>query len=99
MWFDWDGEHVKVSQIKMRQKHQNLNRDRRIALSIVDPAKPYRYVEIRGEVVRIEEDPNIGFISAMAKKYLELAKYPYHRPGDERVVIFVRPEHTTQMGA
>ena len=88
MWFDWDGEHVKVSQIKMRQKHQN-----------VDPAKPYRYLEIRGEVVRIEEDPNIDFISAMAKKYLGLAKYPYHRPGDERVVIFVRPEHTTQMGA
>ena len=99
MWFDWDGEHVKVSQIKMRQKHQNLNRDRRIALSIVDPAKPYRYLEIRGEVVRIEEDPNIDFISVMAKKYLGLAKYPYHRPGDERVVIFVRPEHTTQMGA
>jgi hypothetical protein len=24
--------------------------------------------------------------------------YPYqnHRPGDERVVVFVRPEHTTQ---
>ena len=99
MWFDWDGEHVKVSQIKMRQKHQNLNRDRRIALSIVDPAKPYRYLEIRGEVVHIEEDPNIDFTSAMAKKYLGLDKYPYHRPGDERVVIFVRPEHTTQMGA
>ena len=99
MWFDWDGEHVKVSQIKTRQKHQNLNRDRRIALSIVDPAKPYRYLEIRGEVVRIEEDPNIDFTSAMAKKYLGLDKYPYHRPGDERVVIFVWPEHTTQMGA
>ncbi len=24
-------------------------------------------------------------------------KYPYHKPGDERVVIFVRPEHTTRM--
>jgi hypothetical protein len=50
-------------------------------------------------VVHIEEDPNIDFTSAMAKKYLGLDKYPYHRPGDERVVIFVRPEHTTQMGA
>jgi hypothetical protein len=99
VWFDWDGEHVKVSQTKTRQKHQNLNRDRRIALSIVDPENPYRYLEIRGEVVRIEEDPNIDFIRAMAKKYLGLDKYPYHRPGDEGVVIIVRPEHTTQMGA
>ena len=99
VWFDWDGEHVKFSQTKTRQKYQNLNRDRRIALSIVDPENPYRYLEIRGEVVRIEEDPNINFISAMAKKYLGLDKYPYHQPGDERVVVFVRPEHTTQMGA
>jgi PPOX class probable F420-dependent enzyme len=99
MWFDWNGEHVKFSQAKTRQKYQNLNRDRRIALSIVDPENLYRYLEIRGEVVRIEEDPNIDFISAMAKKYLGLDKYPYHQPGDERVVVFVRPEHTTQMGA
>ena len=99
VWFDWNGEHVKFSQTKTRQKYQNLNRDRRIALSIVDPENLYRCLEIRGEVVRIEEDPNIDFISAMAKKYLGLDKYPYHQPGDERVVIFVRPEHTTQMGA
>jgi hypothetical protein len=24
--------------------------------------------------------------------------YPWHRPGDERVVLVVRPEHTTTMG-
>lgn len=24
--------------------------------------------------------------------------YPYHQPGDERAVIFVRPGHTTRMG-
>ena len=98
VWFD-PGRRVKISQTKTRQKYQNLNRDRRIALSIVDPENPYRYLEIRGEVVRIEEDPNIDFISTMAKKYLGLDKYPYHQPDDERLVVFVRPEHTTQMGA
>jgi PPOX class probable F420-dependent enzyme len=98
VWFDWDGEHVKFSQTKTRQKYRNLQREPRIALSIVDPENPYRYLEIRGEVTRVEEDPNIDFISSMAKKYLGLDRYPYHQPGDERVVVFVRPEHTTQMG-
>jgi hypothetical protein len=65
----------------------------------VDPNSAYRYLEIRGELVRIEEDPDLDFINSMAKKYLDMDKYPYHQPGDERVVIFVRPEHTTQMGA
>jgi PPOX class probable F420-dependent enzyme len=86
------------SQTKTRQKYRNLQRDPRIALSIVDPENPFRYLEIRGEVTRVEEDPNIDFISSMAKKYLGLDRYPNHRPGDERVVVFVRPEHTTQMG-
>ena len=99
VWFDWDGEHVKFSQTKTRQKYHNLQRDPRIALSIVDPENPYRYLEIRGKVTHVEEDPNIDFISSMAKKYLGVDRYPYHQPGDERVVVFVQPEHTSQMGA
>jgi PPOX class probable F420-dependent enzyme len=99
VWFDWDGEYVKFSQTKTRQKYKNVNRDPRIALSLVDPENPYRYLEIRGEVERIEEDPNLDFINALAKKYLGMDEYPYHQPGDERVVLYVKPEHTTQMGA
>ncbi len=99
VWFGWDGEHVLFSQTKARQKFRNLNRDPRIAFSIVDPENPYRYLEIRGEVARVEEDPDIDFISAMAKKYMGVNRYPYHQPGDERVVVFVKPRHTTQMGA
>ena len=34
----------------------------------------------------------------MARKYLGEEIYPYHQPGDERVVVTVEPEHTTQMG-
>ena len=96
VWFDWDGEHVKFSQTKTRQKYRNVKRDPRIALSIVDPDDPYRYLEIRGVVERIEEDPELAFINSMAKKYRGEDEYKNHRPGDERVVVFVRPEHTTQ---
>jgi len=99
VWFDWDGEQVKFSQTKTRQKYKNVGREPRLALSIVDPENPYRYLEIRGEVVRVEEDPNNDFINAMAKKYLGVDEYPYHQPGDERIVLYIEPEHTTQMSA
>jgi PPOX class probable F420-dependent enzyme len=98
VWFGWDGQHVLFSQTKTRQKYRSVQRDPRIALSIVDPKNPYRYLEIRGRVVEIREDPNLDFINSMAKKYLGQEKYPWHRPGDERVVIVVQPERTTQMG-
>ena len=98
VWFDWDGTNVLFSQTKARQKYRNVNRDPRIALSIVDPTNPYRYLEIRGKVVRIDEDSDNAFINSMAKKYIDQDVYPWHQPGDERVVIVVEPEHTTQMG-
>jgi PPOX class probable F420-dependent enzyme len=96
VWFGWDGDYVKFSQIKTRQKYKNLNRDPRLALSIVDPENHLRYLEIRGVVDRIEEDPDLDFINSMSKKYLGKDRYPNHRPGDERVVVFVRPKHTTK---
>ena len=97
-WFDWDGEHVKISQAKACQRYRNMNREPQIALSLVDSENPYRYQEIRGEVTRIDEDPNLDFINSMAKKYLGMNKYPNHQPGDERVVILVCLEHTTRIG-
>ncbi len=99
VWFDFDGDRIKFSQTKTRQKYRNIQREPRIALSIVDPENPYKYLEIRGTVDQVEEDPDLEFINAMAKKYLGVEEYPYHQPGDERIVLYVRPEHTTQMGA
>ena len=98
VWFGWDGEHVLFSLTKGRQKYHNLVRSPKIALSIVDPSNPYRYLEIRGKVARIDEDPDRHFINSMAKKYINQDIYPYHQPGDERVIIVVEPEHTTKMG-
>ena len=79
-------------------KLKNLQRDSRVAVSVVDPANDYRYPEIRGLVVRIDPDSGFAFIDSMAQKYLGQQKYPWNRPGDERVVMVVEIEHTTQMG-
>lgn len=98
VWIDWDGQYILFSQTKSRQKLHNLQREPRIALSMTDPANPYRYLEVRGVVESVEDDPNNAFINKMAKKYINQDVYPWHRPEDERVVVKVRPEHTTQMG-
>jgi len=98
VWFGWDGTHFLFSQTKGRQKYRNLTRDPHIAISIVDQKNPYLYLEIRGEVVRIDEDPDKKFIDQMSKKYTGQDKYGNNQPGDERVVIVVQPEHITSMG-
>ncbi len=98
VWFEWDGTHIKFSLTKTRQKYRNLQRDKRIAMSVMDPEDAYRYLEIRGELDEIEEDPDIDFISRMAKKYIGKDRYPWHRAGDERVIMKIRPVKVSGMG-
>ena len=97
VWFDWDGERIRFSQLPTRQKFRNLQREPRVALSLVDPQNPYRYLEVRGVVERIEEDSNFEFINKLAKKYTGQDNYAGD-PGEGRVVVVVKPEHTTYMG-
>lgn len=98
VWFEWDGEYVQFSQTTGRQKYKNLNRDGRIALSIVDPENPYRYLEVRGTVAEIVDDEGNAFIDRQTQRYINQPAYPWHQPGDHRVVVRVRPERTSQMG-
>ncbi|MEU1899398.1 PPOX class F420-dependent oxidoreductase [Nocardiopsis dassonvillei] len=91
VWIDWDGEFLRFSQTTTRQKLQNLRRDGRISVSATDPDDPYMYVEVRGVVDRVEEDPDKAFINEMAQKYLG-TPYPWGSPDEERVIVYVRPE-------
>lgn len=56
------------------------------------------YLEVRGVVDDIVPDDGYAFINAMARKYLGQETYPYLQPGEERVVVHVRPLHTTSQG-
>jgi PPOX class probable F420-dependent enzyme len=98
VWYAWDGEHLVLSTLKSRQKYRNLGRDPRIALSILDPDNPYRQVTIRGTVVAIDDDTDLAAVNSLAKKYLGQDTYPWHQPGDERVVVKVKPSRVTTMG-
>jgi len=98
VWCDFDGEHVIVNSAKGRQKDKNIRRDPRVALAIIDPENPYRYLEIRGRVVEIIEHGADAHIDKMAKKYLGADKYPYRQPGEVRVMYKIQPERTNTMG-
>ena len=98
VWGGWDGEHFMFSLTRARQKYQNLVRNPTVALSGIDPDNSYRYLEIRGTVVRIDDDSSNSFIDSMAKKYMDVDAYPFHQPGDHRVVMVVQPSRCSSMG-
>lgn len=86
--FIWNGTHIQFSTTKSRHKYKCLMKDQRVAICIPDLKNPLRYLEVRGNVVA-EDDVNRDFINSIAKKYMGIEKYPYDKPGDERVTYTV----------
>jgi PPOX class probable F420-dependent enzyme len=97
VWIDFDGRHVVINTAEKRQKDKNLQRDGRVALSIMDPDNPYRYLEVRGKVVERSRNGADQHIDAMAKKYLDKDVYPFRQPGEVRVIYKIEPTHITSM--
>lgn len=98
VWVDYDGKHVIFNSAKGRQKDLNVRREPRVALTIMDPENPYRYLEIRGRVKEITEKGADAHIDKMAKKYLNKDKYPFRQAGEVRVLYKIEPEHSQAMG-
>lgn len=98
VWGGRRGDEFVFSLTKGRQKYENLRENASVAISGIDPDNPYRYLEIRGELTSVEDDSSNAFIDSMAKKYMDADAYPFHQPGDERVIMVISPEHFTHMG-
>jgi PPOX class probable F420-dependent enzyme len=92
VWVDYDGNFVLVNSAKGRQKDLNMKRDGRVALSILDPDDPYRYLQVRGHVVEITDQGADAHIDKMAKKYLGKDLYPNRTPGMVRLIYKIKPE-------
>jgi PPOX class probable F420-dependent enzyme len=92
VWVDFDGSHVIVNTARGRVKAKNLAREPRVAVSIADPANPYRYLGIQGRVVEMTEKGGDAHIDKMAKKYLGKDSYPGRKAGEVRIVVKIEPD-------
>jgi PPOX class probable F420-dependent enzyme len=95
VWVDYDGARLIVNTARGRQKDRNMQRSAKVAVSIQDPDNPYRYLLVRGHVAEVTEEGADAVIDALAKKYLDVDKYPNRRPGEVRVTYKIEPEHVT----
>jgi PPOX class probable F420-dependent enzyme len=95
VWVEYDGDNVIINTEEKRKKTKNMKRDPRVALSVLDMANPYQYVEIRGRVADMTTAGANAVIDSLAKKYLGQDKYPYNQPGDVRVTVKIQPERVS----
>jgi PPOX class probable F420-dependent enzyme len=98
VWCDYDGTHIRINSAKGRVKDKNMRRNKKVALSIMDPDNPYRYLAVQGVIVEITEQGADAHIDSLAKKYLGKDKYPFGQPDEVRVIYKIRPEKVSTMG-
>lgn len=98
VWFDVEGEHVRVNSAQGRVKDRNMRARPYVALNIVDPQNPYRYLQIRGPVVEITTEGADAHIDALAEKYTGAGRRFNHQPGEVRVIYKIKPEHVHASG-
>ena len=55
VWVDYDGQYILINTAKGRRKEMNMRERPQVALDIVDPENPFRFLSIRGRVVEITE--------------------------------------------
>ena len=97
VWFDYHGGRVRVNTSKGRVKARNLKPGAAVALSIMDPDNPYRYLQIRGRVASATETGADAHIDSLAKKYLGKDQYPFRQPGEVRVMYEIEPVSVSGM--
>jgi PPOX class probable F420-dependent enzyme len=98
VWFDYEGGVIRVNTAKGRVKARNMKEGSPVALSIMDPDNPYRYLQVRGRVRRVAEAGADRHIDSLAKKYLGKDKYPFDQPGEVRVMYEIEPHAAHAMG-
>ncbi len=98
VWFDYTGGKIRVNTARGRVKSRTLRDGARVALAIMDPDNPYRYVQIRGRVLGSTQTGADAHIDSLAKKYLGQDKYPFRQPGEVRVMYEIEPTSAQAMG-
>ncbi len=91
VWFDSAAGRIRINTAKGRVKERNMKPGSRVALAIMDPGNPYRYIQVRGKVVTQTQTGADAHIDRLAKKYMGKDKYPFRQPGEVRVMYEIEP--------
>jgi hypothetical protein len=80
-----------------RAKVRHLDDDPRVALIVVDPSDPYKWVSISGATDVTTEGADKQ-IDELAKKYLGEDRYPWASPDKRRLKVLIQPAHVDSSG-
>ncbi|MGD2058687.1 MAG: PPOX class F420-dependent oxidoreductase [Anaerolineales bacterium] len=97
IWFNVVDGKITINTARGRVKEHNMSARPDIALAILDPDDPYRYMQMRGRVVDESEENARRHIDELAGKYTGEADYKNYQ-GETRVKYTIEPRSISVAG-
>lgn len=97
VWFIADFEYVFLSVRATSAKYRNMRGNPNVAISFSDPARPDRYLEVRGVVAEFELYEDLTWVNQLARKYTG-ADYTRGVAGEHRYKVTIRVDSWTGQG-
>jgi PPOX class probable F420-dependent enzyme len=79
-WYAWDAGRVLVSMDATRARLEDLRRDPRVAVTVLDGTDWYGHVSLRGRVSELREDVGLADIDRLSRHYRGEAYQARDRP-------------------
>ena len=95
-WYDWDGEKVLVNMDQRRKRVAWIRADPRVSLTAFTNDW-YTHVSFTGDVVSIDDDPDLADIDRLARRY---TGRPFGNRNAKRVSMWITPRvwHVWELG-
>lgn len=95
MWFLREGDTLRFTHTTKRAKYRNLQQNPSMSFCVIDPANPYRFVEVRGHLAEVIDDPTGAFYVTLGKRYGNPGQTPPPDSAD-RVVLVMAIDKVTE---
>ena len=92
VWGNYSDNHILINTAEGRVKHKNVQKDPRVAVSVVDYNNPLNMTTIRGKVIQIIPDYDYSHINKLTKQYMGITEYPFKRENEKRIIFKIEPE-------
>ena len=99
VWCDYDGECARVNTSLERQKGQNMSRNPKVSLLIVDPDNTARFIQIRGLAELVQEGalPHLDEITRQYTKHPQYYGYVFPLEKKEQETRVICRIHATKI--
>lgn len=103
VWQKFDGEHILISVDYGTRKHKNILANPNVAVSVLDPQDPYRYLTVNGTAEAIEAGA-LELLDELTRFYKGKPEYFGYVEAVERketyrgCVLKITPQHIIKVG-